>query len=84
MRTAPANKHAACTPPHSFLGARGTALYAAGAIGAPPLRSQLPCRLPPPGQAPHKVNLGSPQKTILVSVLKSTCGVAVVDRFREL
>ncbi|KAL4457950.1 hypothetical protein ABPG75_012815 [Micractinium tetrahymenae] len=34
--------------------------------------------------APHKVNLGAPQKTILVSILKSTCGVAVVDRFREL
>ncbi|KAL4426982.1 hypothetical protein ABPG77_009543 [Micractinium sp. CCAP 211/92] len=34
--------------------------------------------------APHKVNLGAPQKTILVSITKATCGVAVVDRFKEL
>lgn len=34
--------------------------------------------------APHKVNLGSPQKTILVSITRATCGVAVVDRFKEL
>lgn len=45
------------------------------AAGPPPL---------PPWQAPHKVNLGSPQKTILVSITRATCGVAVVDRFKEL
>ncbi|KAL4852951.1 THUMP domain-containing protein 1 [Chlorella vulgaris] len=34
--------------------------------------------------APHKVNLGAPQKTILVNLVKAVCGVAVVDRFKEL
>ncbi|PSC72640.1 THUMP domain-containing family [Micractinium conductrix] len=34
--------------------------------------------------APHKVNLNAPQKTILVNLVKGTCGVAVVQRFREL
>ena len=35
-------------------------------------------------QPPHKVNLDKPQKTILVNVTKATCGVAVVEQFREL
>lgn len=45
-----------------------------------------PCPAPPTShpQKPHKVNLGSPQKTILVNILKGTCGVSVVDRFKEL
>ncbi|KAI7843797.1 hypothetical protein COHA_002695 [Chlorella ohadii] len=33
---------------------------------------------------PHSVNLGAPQKTVLVNVLKSTLGVAVVEQFKEL
>ena len=40
---------------------------------------RFPCSLP---QAPHKVNLNAPQKTILVNLVKGTCGVAVVQRFR--
>lgn len=35
-------------------------------------------------QAPHKVNLGSPQKTIIVNLLKNACAVAVAEQFREL
>ncbi|PRW56090.1 THUMP domain-containing 1-like protein [Chlorella sorokiniana] len=35
-------------------------------------------------QKPHSVNLGAPQKTVLVNVVKSTLGVAVVDQFKEL
>lgn len=35
-------------------------------------------------QPPHKVNLSHPEKTILVNVAKGTCGVAVVEDFREL
>jgi len=35
-------------------------------------------------QKPHSVNLGAPQKTVLVNVLKSTLGVAVVEQFKEL
>lgn len=34
--------------------------------------------------APHKVNLGAPHKAILVNVVKGVCGVAVVERFKEL
>lgn len=34
--------------------------------------------------APHKVNLGAPQLTILVNLVKSTCAVAVIPQFREL
>ncbi|KAL4534850.1 hypothetical protein Ndes2526A_g05720 [Nannochloris sp. 'desiccata'] len=34
--------------------------------------------------APHKVNLNNPSKTILVNVLKNTCGLAVVDNYKEL
>ena len=51
------------------------------ALHAPPPARRAPCPLP---QAPHKVNLDKPQKTILVNVLKATCGVAVVEQFREL
>lgn len=35
-------------------------------------------------KAPHKVNLGSPQKTILINIVKGTCGVAVVEQYKEL
>ncbi len=35
-------------------------------------------------QAPHKVNLNNPEKTILVNLLKNACGVAVVEQFRQL
>ena len=35
-------------------------------------------------QPPHKVNLTNPTKTIMVNIVKSTCGVSVVDNFREL
>lgn len=35
-------------------------------------------------QPPHKVNLTAPTTVILVNLLKATCGVAVVDSFREL
>jgi hypothetical protein len=34
--------------------------------------------------APHKVNLSKPQRTIVVNVLKNTCGLAVVDDYKEL
>lgn len=30
------------------------------------------------------MNLGAPQKAILVNVVKAQCGVAVVERFKEL
>lgn len=33
---------------------------------------------------PHKVNLSSPQKTILVNLLKNACGVAVVEEYKQL
>lgn len=33
---------------------------------------------------PHKVNLSNPEKTILVNVLKTTCGFAVVHDFKAL
>ncbi len=45
---------------------------------------QLPVMHSPPTQAPHKVNLNAPQKAILVNIVKSVCGVAVVQRFKEL
>jgi hypothetical protein len=33
---------------------------------------------------PYTVNLTAPNKTILVNVVKGTCGMAVVDEYREL
>jgi tRNA acetyltransferase TAN1 len=33
---------------------------------------------------PHKVNLNKPQKTILVNILKNTCGISVVNDYRDL
>lgn len=39
---------------------------------------------PCPLQPPHKVNLASPDKTILVNLLKNACGVAVVQQYKEL
>ena len=52
----------------------------------PPLhrRPSWPPRPAAAQQAPHKVDLGAPQKTILVNLLKSACGVAVVEQYREL
>jgi hypothetical protein len=35
-------------------------------------------------QPPHKVNLSAQRKTIIVNVVKGTCGVAVVEEWREL
>lgn len=35
-------------------------------------------------QPPHKVNLSKPAKTIMVNIVKGTCGVAVVDDFKDL
>ena len=43
-----------------------------------------PCSSARPAQAPHKVNLTAPRKTILVNIVKSTAGVSVVEGFREL
>jgi tRNA acetyltransferase TAN1 len=33
---------------------------------------------------PHKVNLNTPQKSILVNILKNTCGIAVVEDYKGL
>ena len=33
---------------------------------------------------PHKVNLSNPSKTILVNVIKNTCGVSVVENYKKL
>lgn len=35
-------------------------------------------------QKPHKVNLSAPQKSILVNLVKGTCGISVVDKYKEL
>jgi hypothetical protein len=34
--------------------------------------------------APHKVNLGDPEKTVLVQLIRNVCAVAVAPRFKEL
>jgi tRNA acetyltransferase TAN1 len=35
-------------------------------------------------QPPYKVNLDDPEKTILANVIKGSCGVSVVRRYRQL
>ena len=35
-------------------------------------------------QPPHTVDLSHPAKTIMVNIVKGSCGVAVVDDFRDL
>lgn len=62
--------------PHS---ARDTQRSGRDVPPAHPFLSPLPAVQPP-----HKVNLSAPDKTILVNVLKSTCGLSVVDDFKQL